>query len=829
MSEDPEAQRKRALIDTEMDPDSGNPGQDQEETRESSLRTPLPRPGAILGQYRIVEVLGAGGVGEVFRAHDTQLQRDVALKVLRASSLLSATTQKRFVQEARAAGRLRHPGIVAVHEIGREGDLDFIVMDLVECRTLAQVLEGGPLGLDRVLDIGHDLSQALQHAHEEGVLHRDIKPGNVLIDEEDRVYLTDFGLASVVEESSGLTGTGEIVGTPAYFSPEQARGEGADVRSDIYSLGAVLYECLTGMRLYSAGSSLHMIYQIADESIQPPKPRTLRPQVPLEVEAICLHCLEFDSELRYATVGEVAEEIDRYRGGWPIEARSASRWYKFRKWVNRNGSFIILAQITILVMLVVGWIRSVLQVQYYDRLNEARTVASETFIRFEEEVGRQLARLEKSSEQEIGPAMKALDGLLTRLDRRGVRAHLLAKAGVEKLSPLERAQLAQSILVRYDESEWRSRVGWVRARLLVSSGRSHEARLERVRALGGVVGGASAAQILHDLTVQFLVENTPERARRVLEACLPLEEVPVDWQERLGELVRRLEASEAKGGKRKLEVSRVRLGPPLSIYARQLRGATILRLAGFPEEALVELESLRGRDDWGEIGDRAMAQSVLALVELGRIEEAEQLCELGGGRSGPLAHWIFLEQARLRFMLEQFSRSAASYRRASELGIGESARRELQQRALLCDRLDRLEFAPVSEDSLFFSPGGPLRFRCQSALKGTSENFRVLKIFPSNSDQPVWVLRMGEGRCEVWFGSERVERTLPGNFGSPIRVHFAAMAGVGQVCLNLRDAETGRILFQVYRGGVFGWTSGSYRVEMNPPESWSRFEVGVSR
>ena len=117
MSEDPEAQRKRALIDTEMDPDLGNPEQDQEESHEPSLRTPLPRPGAILGQYQIVEVLGAGGVGEVFRAHDTQLQRDVALKVLRASSLLSATTQKRFVQEARAAGRLRHPGIVAVHEI----------------------------------------------------------------------------------------------------------------------------------------------------------------------------------------------------------------------------------------------------------------------------------------------------------------------------------------------------------------------------------------------------------------------------------------------------------------------------------------------------------------------------------------------------------------------------------------------------------------------------------------------------------------------------------------------------------------------------------------
>ncbi len=294
-------------------------------------------PARRIGNYVLIAELGRGGMGVVHRAYDLGLRRDVAIKmVLDPRSAESPTRLKRFQQEAEAVARLRHPGIVAVHEIGVHEGHPFLVMDLVEGRSLEDVLGDGSLPPRRIAELIRETALALSHAHEHGILHRDVKPENVLVDADGRARLTDFGLARLETASERLTLTGELLGTPSYMAPEQADGKHGDQgpHTDVWALGGLLYRALTGRTPFEADSIYGIIKKVISEDPEPPRRR--HPDVHPDLETIALRCLEKEPARRYASAAEVADELRRFGGGEAIRARPAGRRERAARWVRRN-------------------------------------------------------------------------------------------------------------------------------------------------------------------------------------------------------------------------------------------------------------------------------------------------------------------------------------------------------------------------------------------------------------------------------------------------------------------------------------------------------------
>jgi ribosomal protein S27E len=266
-----------------------------------------------VGRFELIEQLGFGGFGAVWRAHDTRLDRTVAVKIPRKGQLTPDETEK-FLREARAAGQLEHPGIVSVHEVGLEDDLVYIVSDFVEGLSLADWLTGQKFTYREAAELCAKIADALHFAHEKGITHRDLKPSNIMLDAAGQPHLMDFGLAKREAGEVTMTLDGVPLGTPAYMSPEQAKGEArqADRRTDVYSLGVILYELLTGERPFR-GNVRMLIKQVIED--QPPKPRNLDSHIPRDLETICLKCLEKEPSRRYGTARELAEELRRYLHG----------------------------------------------------------------------------------------------------------------------------------------------------------------------------------------------------------------------------------------------------------------------------------------------------------------------------------------------------------------------------------------------------------------------------------------------------------------------------------------------------------------------------------
>lgn len=267
-------------------------------------------PGSDFGpRYRIESLLGQGGMGRVYKAYDKEIDRTVAIKVVREGFVGDADALKRFKQELHLASKISHKHILRIHDLGTVGDTKFISMAYVEGPDLHHILKDNPkMPLDRALNFATQLAEALAAAHAEGVVHRDLKPQNILVDKDDQTYISDFGLAKSFEQSAvGMTKTGAFVGTPRYMSPEQVEGKPADQRSDLYSYGLILYEMLTGDVPFTGESTLKVMYQRIQE--KPKNPKQLKPEIPAWVARIVMRCLEKDPSARYQSAYEILADL----------------------------------------------------------------------------------------------------------------------------------------------------------------------------------------------------------------------------------------------------------------------------------------------------------------------------------------------------------------------------------------------------------------------------------------------------------------------------------------------------------------------------------------
>jgi len=291
------------------------------------------RPVRWIAHFELRQHLGSGQFGAVWMAHDTELDRTVAVKIPRKERLDQLEVEQ-FLREARAAAQLRHANILRVHEVGREGDTVYIVSDFIRGAALADWLKQEQFSSREAADFCAKVADALHHAHEAGVVHRDLKPANILIDEAGEPYITDFGLAKRDSGEVTLTIDGRILGTPAYMSPEQARGEAhlADRRSDVYSLGVILFQLTTG-ELPFRGNIQMLVVQILNED--PPSPRKFNPNIPRNLETICLKAMSKEPARRYSTAGDMADDLRRFLRNEPVKARPIGLLSQLWMWCQR--------------------------------------------------------------------------------------------------------------------------------------------------------------------------------------------------------------------------------------------------------------------------------------------------------------------------------------------------------------------------------------------------------------------------------------------------------------------------------------------------------------
>jgi serine/threonine protein kinase/tetratricopeptide (TPR) repeat protein len=306
-----------------------------------------------LGDYELLEEVGRGGQGVVFRARQKSLNRTVALKVITLGQWASEAHLKRFRREAEAAASLDHPGIVPIHEVGERDGSCYFSMQFIEGGQLDEVARRTPMSIRRAVELIAKVARTVHYAHEHGILHRDIKPGNILLDKNSEPHLTDFGLARLLDTQSSVTRTIDVLGTPSYMAPEQAAGETTKLSktTDVYGLGAVLYQLLTGQPPFAGGTTYETIRLLRDT--EPRHLRLLNPKVDRDLSTICLKCLEKDPQRRYSSAFALSQDLEHWLNHEPIQAKPSGFVTHARKWVRRNPSTTVLA--TALLAFAVGF------------------------------------------------------------------------------------------------------------------------------------------------------------------------------------------------------------------------------------------------------------------------------------------------------------------------------------------------------------------------------------------------------------------------------------------------------------------------------------------
>lgn len=289
-----------------------------------------------LGDFVLLQVLGRGGMGIVYKAHQKSLNRTIALKLIRTGELADEKDVERFKVEAQSAAILHHPSIVSIFETGEVKNRHYISMAYIEGQSLSDRIKESPLEAKEAASLAMSITEAIQYAHQCGVIHRDLKPANVLLDLAQKPHLTDFGLAKKIGSDSSLTASGAILGTPSYMPPEQAKGSMDEVNesADIYSLGAIIYAMLCGRPPFQAENSFITLSQVITQ--EPVAPHQLNSSIPVDLETICLKCLEKDPARRYLSAGELAADLKRFLAGELILARPISRPARLWRWCKRK-------------------------------------------------------------------------------------------------------------------------------------------------------------------------------------------------------------------------------------------------------------------------------------------------------------------------------------------------------------------------------------------------------------------------------------------------------------------------------------------------------------
>jgi TolB-like protein/predicted Ser/Thr protein kinase len=306
------------------------------------------------GDYEVQEEIGRGGQGVVYRARQKSLNRTVALKVIGLGHWATEAHLKRFRREAEAAASLEHPCIVPIYEVGERDGSCYFSMQFIDGGQLDEVAKREPMPIRRAAELIAKVARTVHYAHEHRILHRDIKPGNILLDGKGEPHLTDFGLARLVETESTVTRTMEVLGTPSYMAPEQAVGNNAQLTSatDVYGLGAVVYQLLTGHPPFAGGTTYETIKLLLDT--EPRQPRAWNPKIDRDLSTICLKCLEKDPKRRYSSALALAEDLEHWLKHEPIRARRAGVFTRGRKWVRRNPSIAIMAAMLLALAMPLG-------------------------------------------------------------------------------------------------------------------------------------------------------------------------------------------------------------------------------------------------------------------------------------------------------------------------------------------------------------------------------------------------------------------------------------------------------------------------------------------